>query len=154
MMRCRAGLHTDKARRHLRKESQHIAPFQFAANDHLAISINAMHLKNRLRNIETDCLNCLHDWLLSIVGTSTAPTFMALTCRWRSRPQHQKRTSLWQQLVRKIFHAAGHCCLDRGEIAPGRAWLGRDYLGPNNEEGRDHDEDNGQLLAHCSLVPL
>src|SRR5262245_49521762 len=45
MMRCRAGLHTDKARRHLRKESQHIAPFQFAANDHLAISINAMHLK-------------------------------------------------------------------------------------------------------------
>src|SRR5262249_16740913 len=68
MMRCRAGLHTDKARRHLRKESQHIAPFQFAANDHLAISINAMHLKNRLRNIETDCLNCLHDWLLSIVG--------------------------------------------------------------------------------------
>src|SRR5664279_5825115 len=23
------------------------------------------------------------------VGTSTAPTFMALTCRWRSRPQHQ-----------------------------------------------------------------
>src|SRR5262249_9816331 len=37
---------------------------QFAANDHLAISINAMHLKNRLRNIQTDCLNCLHDWLL------------------------------------------------------------------------------------------
>src|SRR5258705_4978851 len=23
----------------------------------------------------------------------TAPTFMALTCRWRSRPQHQFRTS-------------------------------------------------------------
>ena len=39
------------------------------------------------------CLNCLHVWLLSIVGALTAPTFMALTCRWRSRPQHQKRTS-------------------------------------------------------------
>jgi hypothetical protein len=25
-------------------------------------------------------------------GASTAPTFMALTCRWRSRPQHRKRT--------------------------------------------------------------
>jgi len=22
----------------------------------------------------------------------TAPTFMALTCRWRSRPQHQQQT--------------------------------------------------------------
>jgi hypothetical protein len=65
-----------------------------------------------------------------------------------------KRTSLWKQLVRKTLHAAGHRCLDRGEIAPGRAWLGRDHLGPNNEEGRDRDEDNGQLLAHCSRFPL
>src|SRR5512144_555977 len=72
------------------KESQHIAPLQLAANDHLAININAMHLKNRLRNIETDCLNRLHG-LFSIGGALTAPTFMALTCRWRSRPQHQKR---------------------------------------------------------------
>jgi hypothetical protein len=31
-------------------------------------------------------------WLLRIVGPQQAPTFMALTCRWRSRPQHQKRT--------------------------------------------------------------
>jgi hypothetical protein len=37
---------------------------QLSANDHLAISINAMQLKNQLRNIETDCLDCLHDWLL------------------------------------------------------------------------------------------
>ena len=65
-----------------------------------------------------------------------------------------KRTSLWKQLVRKTLHVAGHRCLDRGEIAPGRAWLGRDHLGPNNEEGRDRDEDNGQLLAHCSRFPL
>jgi hypothetical protein len=27
-------------------------------------------------------------------GALTAPTFMALTCRWRSRPQYQKRTLL------------------------------------------------------------
>src|SRR5262249_18007445 len=66
----------------------------------------------------------------------------------------QKRISLWQQLVRETLHAAGHRCLDTGEIIPGQAWLGCDHLGPNNEERRDHDEDNGQLLAHCSLFPL
>ena len=66
----------------------------------------------------------------------------------------QKQTSLWQELVRKTLHAAGHRCLDGGEMTPGRAWLGRDHLDPNNEDGRDHDEDNGQRLAHGSLIPL
>jgi hypothetical protein len=28
-----------------------------------------------------------------IVGALTAPTSLALMCRWRSRPQHQKQTS-------------------------------------------------------------
>ena len=60
----------------------------------------------------------------------------------------QKRTSLWQQLVRKTLHAAGRRYLDGCEIAPGRAWLGRDHLDPNNEDGRDHDKGNGQRLAH------
>ena len=64
----------------------------------------------------------------------------------------QKQTSLWQQFVRKTLHAAGDRCLDGGEIAPGRAWLGRDHLDPNNEDGRDYDEDNGQRLTH--LQPL
>jgi hypothetical protein len=27
-----------------------------------------VHLKTRLGDVETDCLNCLHVWLLSIVG--------------------------------------------------------------------------------------
>ena len=31
--------------------------------------------------------------LLRIVGASTAPTSIALMCRWRSRPQHQEQTS-------------------------------------------------------------
>ena len=34
----------------------------------------------------------MHDWLLQIVGALTAPTSMALTCPWRSRPQHQEQT--------------------------------------------------------------
>ena len=31
--------------------------------------------------------------LLRMVGALTAPTYMALASRWRSRPQHQKQTS-------------------------------------------------------------
>jgi hypothetical protein len=34
----------------------------------------------------------LHAWLLRFVGASTGSTSMALACRWRSRPHHQKRT--------------------------------------------------------------
>jgi hypothetical protein len=41
-----------------------IAPRAMPPNDHLAIGINAMDLKHRLRNIEVDRLNCLHNWLL------------------------------------------------------------------------------------------
>src|SRR5262245_23793296 len=52
-----------------------------------------MHLKNRLSDVEADCRDRLHVWLLRIVGALTAPTSMALTCRWRSRPQHHKRTT-------------------------------------------------------------
>jgi hypothetical protein len=57
-----------------------------------ASRICAVHLKDRLRNIETDRCDSLHDWLLRIVGALTAPTSLALMCQWRSRPQHQKRT--------------------------------------------------------------
>jgi hypothetical protein len=38
---------------------------------------------------------------LDPVGALTTPTFMALTCRWRSRPQHQKRTHALQHDWRK-----------------------------------------------------
>jgi hypothetical protein len=31
------------------------------------------------------------------MGALTAPTSVALTCRWRSRPQHQLRTHAAQQ---------------------------------------------------------
>ena len=38
--------------------------------------------------------------LLRIVGALTAPTSVALLCRWRSRPQHQKPTPRAHRLVR------------------------------------------------------
>ena len=69
-------------------------------------------------------------------------------CALQMSASDPKRTSLWQQFIRKTIHAAGHRCLDGGEIALERAWLGRDHLDSNNEDGRDHDEDNGKRLAH------
>src|SRR5665213_2504616 len=93
MMRRGAGLDADQAWRQLLEERRDITPLQLATNDHLASGINAVDLEYRLGDIETDGRDRLHVWLLQIVGALTAPTFMALTCRWRSRPQHHKRTS-------------------------------------------------------------
>src|SRR5262249_1065040 len=71
---------------------------QLPANNHLADSINTVHLKDRLSDIKTDCCDRLHAWLLRIVGASTGSTSMALACRWRSRPQHQKQIYAVQQI--------------------------------------------------------
>src|SRR3972149_5427442 len=92
MMRRGASLDTNEARRQLLEECQDVAPLQLTADEHPAFRVDAVHLKNRLRDVETDGCDRLHDWLLRIVGALTAPTSMALMCRWRSRPQHHKRT--------------------------------------------------------------
>jgi hypothetical protein len=47
-----------------------------------------VHLKDRLGDVETDCRDRLHNWTPPNRGALAAPTSMALTCRWRSRPQH------------------------------------------------------------------
>ena len=56
MVRRSAGLNTNQAWRQLLKERQDIAPLQLPADDHLPSSINAMYLKNRLGDVETDNL--------------------------------------------------------------------------------------------------
>src|SRR5271154_6537822 len=75
------------------KERGDRATLQLPPDDYIAFRVDAMNLKNCLPDVETDCRDRLHTWLLRIVGASTAPTSMALTCRWRSRPQHHKRIS-------------------------------------------------------------
>ena len=88
-----ASLDADQAWRQLLEERQHVSTLQLPADHHLPISINAVNLKDRLRDIQTNCCDRLHARLLRIVGASTAPTSVALARRWRSRPQHQKPTS-------------------------------------------------------------
>src|SRR5262245_61174295 len=73
-------------------------------------------------------------WLLRIVGGLTAPTSMALSCRWRSRPQHQKRTFTPSASTRIALHSASAglvpvSSVDQFEVAglPGlvEPWLKR-----------------------------
>src|SRR5437660_3217680 len=97
MMRRSAGFEADEARRQPLKEWQNVPALELTANDYITCRVNSVDLKNRLGDIETNCRDRLHVWLLRIVGSLTAPTSMALPCRWRSRPQHQKRTNAPQQ---------------------------------------------------------
>src|SRR5215472_15375508 len=97
MMRRSAGFDANEARRQLLKEWQNVPALELAANDYITCRVNSVDLKNGLGDVETNCRDRLHIWLLRIVGASTAPTSMALPCRWRSRPQHQKATFALQQ---------------------------------------------------------
>ena len=68
MMRRGAGLDPNQARWQLLEEGQDVTALQLTANDHLAISINAVDLEHRLGDVETDCRNRLHAWLLQLWG--------------------------------------------------------------------------------------
>ena len=69
MMRRCTGLNAYKARRQLLEECQDITSLQLAADDHLAYRVDAVDLKNRLRDVETDRRDPLHAALLQIVVT-------------------------------------------------------------------------------------
>src|SRR5262245_40407335 len=56
-----ASLDADQARRQLLEERQNVSTLQLTANDHCALRINAMNLKDRFRDVETDCRDRLHD---------------------------------------------------------------------------------------------
>src|SRR3984957_12369685 len=90
MMRRGAGFNADQAGWQLLKECQHVTPLELTTDDDIALRIDPVNLKDRLRNVETECRDRLHVWLLRIVGALSAPTSVELTCRWRRRPHHQK----------------------------------------------------------------
>src|SRR5206468_12378283 len=71
-MRRGAGLDPNQARLQLLEKRQDVAALQLTADGHLAFRVDAVDLKNRLRDIETDCCDHLHDWLLRIVGALTS----------------------------------------------------------------------------------
>src|SRR5436190_24402918 len=107
MMRRSAGFDADEARRQPLKEWQNVPALELTANDYITCRVNSVDLKNRLGDIETNCRDRLHVWLLRIVGALTAPTSMALPCRWRSRPQHHEPTYAVQQNVPLFNHLVG-----------------------------------------------
>src|SRR5262249_55230276 len=67
-MRRSAGFHADEARRQLLKEWQNVPALELTANDYITCRVNCVDLKNRLSDIETNCRDRLHVWLLRIVG--------------------------------------------------------------------------------------
>src|SRR6476659_8747838 len=120
MMRRSAGLNTNEARRQPLKKWQNVPALELTANDYITCRVNSVDLKNRLGDFETNCRDRLHVWLLRIVGALTAPTSMALPCRWRSRPQHQKPTYAVQQTGALFDHLVGGHLHDRRHRQPER----------------------------------
>ena len=68
MMRGGAGLDLNQAWRQLLEERQEVTTLQLTADEHIAFRVDAVHLKNRLGDVETDGCDRLHAWLLRIVG--------------------------------------------------------------------------------------
>src|SRR5437660_10049275 len=68
MMRRSAGFDADEARRQPLKEWQNVPALELTANDYITCRVNSVDLKNRLGDIETNCRDRLHVWLLRIVG--------------------------------------------------------------------------------------
>jgi hypothetical protein len=60
MRRC-ASFDADKARRELREKLQDMPTLQLTADGQLPCRINSMHLENRLRDIETNRCDGLHN---------------------------------------------------------------------------------------------
>src|ERR1700722_8704630 len=73
-MRRSTGLNPNQARRSLLDERQHMATFQLTAANHITVRGDAMNLKNRLCDIETDRRNRLHGLAPTNRGRLTAPS--------------------------------------------------------------------------------
>ena len=84
----RRRLRYRQTRPQLLEECQHIAALELAAQDDIALGIDAVDRTDLAMSrpiVVTVCIAPPNR------GSPTAPTSMALMCRWRSRPQHQLR---------------------------------------------------------------
>src|SRR6185312_671810 len=85
------------------KERQNMPALQLTADEHLSRRIDAVNLKHRLGDVETDCRDRLHAWLPITATAPAAITSMALTRRCGSRPQHQMQTCVDVAPIRASF---------------------------------------------------
>src|SRR5271163_1149231 len=92
MMCGRTRLNTNKAWRQGSEKLQHLSAAYPPADHHCAINIHAVDLKDRLRNIETNCANFAHGRIPSSWFASTQPPYGTLMPQSGRRPQHHSRT--------------------------------------------------------------
>src|SRR6266571_831471 len=97
------------------------------------------------------------DWLLRIVGALTAPTFMALACRWRSRPQLQLRTCRRIRLCARSANRRSSILLLFGSIlevvsdTPSRALMNQiTFVHASQHWENSHEPDPLDQSAHSS----
>src|SRR6516225_2835355 len=88
MMGTWAGFNADKARRQSREELQHLGTAHTLADHNRSIGIHAVHLKYRLRNIETNRANFAHGRLPSMWFALTQPPYGTSMPQSGRRPQH------------------------------------------------------------------
>src|SRR4030095_16008877 len=128
---------------------------QLTADEHPSRRIDAVNLKHRLGDVETDCRDRLHAWLPITATAPAAITSMALTRRCGSRPQHQKRPTPSTSGLRNppslrqsgLAIALCEMFAHRG-IANG---LRRDPV--NDGEGRQARHEERRLLARLLDAP-
>ena len=72
MVSCGAGFHADQTGQKLGEVFQDLPAPQLTANDNFAVVVNAVYLKNVLRNIKTDRATFTHGWLPSCGSNDTA----------------------------------------------------------------------------------
>src|SRR6516164_4169069 len=94
MMGTWAGFNADKARRQSREELQHLGTAHTLADHNRSIGIHAVHLKYRLRNIETNRANFAHGRLPSMCFALTQPPYGTSMPQSGRRPQHHSRPTL------------------------------------------------------------
>src|ERR1700733_8495745 len=91
MMCGRTRLNTNEAWRQGGEKLRHLSAAYPPADHHCAINIHAVDLKDRLRNIKTNCANFAHGRLPSSWFASTQPPYGTLMPQSGRRPQHHSR---------------------------------------------------------------